>query len=1183
MAESQSYILSIQGVDNLRWASSAYADLRTKLLPNLYVEVYVGQTLVARTTVVENSLRPIWAETLTIPSLRESSKLTFKLKHKSGMDTDSCFGTADETVGRLLRLCEGKQVTQLNLERGPEKAWSNAQGLLSVHIKATPSVQAHEKNTLAAQEILERLQLESNDVGREDELSAHKALLHPIASSNSVSGEGSLKEAHYHLQAQNASNPAQQLEELAPDRNDLYKILNSAWVPEMAGACNRILGLIIVSRVPLTDETISRLLEFTDSGTTCRLALRRLGCVVQWSEGQPVRMLSESFSDYITDSSACGSEPWFIDVQEHNLALARACLRIMNAQLRFNMCNLESSHIPNADIEDLSERVETAIPLSLSYPCRFWGHHLQHVPSGEPSVLPLVLQFFESKFLYWLEVLSLLGEVQVASKILLAVKMVVPNDETRLQAFAQDALNFVRVFAPAITYSTPHIYVSCVPLAPPLSVIKCQYTPSLDHTLAISGDVEYGWSALQQVYTGHTREVMSVVFSPDGRRIASGSQDGSIHICNAETGTLAVGPIQAHTGAVYSVAFSPDGRNVVSGSADGTICSWDTETGVLASGPFEGHAESVYSVAFSPDGRGVASGSADCTVRVWDLDTGILVAGPFKGHTSEVYSVAFAPDGRTVASGSGDKTVRIWDIETGCHVAMGHSHYVLSVIFSPDGTHVASGTGDWTVSIWDVETGTLAAGPLEGHTGEVSSVAYSPDGLWVASGSDDQTIRILGLQSSTTTRILKWHDGGVNSIAFSPDGQRIASASEGTFRIWDADAGPLVPGTSEPSKGHSQDIRSIAFSPDGRHIASGSYDQTMCIWDVKTGKLSGGPYEGHRGMVRAVVFSPDGRHVATGSEDRTVRLWDIEMGSHVTFRGHTGFVYSVAFSPDGRKIVSGSDDKTICLWDTETGVLTAGPVEGHGDSVRSVVFSPDGRQVASGSNDQTVRLWSVEGASVCGVRKFEGHTDIVNSVAFSPDGRKVASGSDDKTVRIWDKEIGSHVAVQGHTNAVWSVAFSPDGRHIASASLDQTVRIWDVATGTLIGGPFEGHVGRVSSVALSPDGQLLASSGSFAIRVVDVGALHRQGDRDILSLRPQEQKNDGDKAFEGFTGFSQLQENGWMVTSGGDLLFYVPPDLRVGLRRPHESAVITADERMTRLHLDQFVHGEDWARCHILA
>ena len=219
----------------------------------------------------------------------------------------------------------------------------------------------------------------------------------------------------------NADDPVQWLSNLLQHEgpvftlHDLYETaLLSAreWVSgEMTDTYQRILGLIIISQVPLTDETIASLLGFQDGGRVCRTALRCLGSVIQWGEGQPARTFHKSFPDYLTDSEHCSSKRWFIDVPEHQHFLTGACLRIMNQRLRFNICNLYTSHVPNADIADLSERVERAIPQSLSHPCLFWGHHIQHIPPGQSSLLPLILDFFQQKFLGWLEVLSLMGEV----------------------------------------------------------------------------------------------------------------------------------------------------------------------------------------------------------------------------------------------------------------------------------------------------------------------------------------------------------------------------------------------------------------------------------------------------------------------------------------------------------------------------------------------------------------------------------------------------------------------------------------------------------------------------------------------------------------------------------------------------------------------------------------------------
>jgi eukaryotic-like serine/threonine-protein kinase len=617
---------------------------------------------------------------------------------------------------------------------------------------------------------------------------------------------------------------------------------------------------------------------------------------------------------------------------------------------------------------------------------------------------------------------------------------------------------------------------------------------------------------------GHTREINSVAFSPDGRRIASGSGDGTIKVWDAATSQEII-TIKGHTGDgfegepvdVNSVAFSPDGRHIASGYDDKTIRVWDAATGqeILT---IKAHTW-VNSVTFSPDGRRIASESWDNTIEVWNAATGQETL-TIKGSPTRAHGVAFSPDGRRIASGCYDSTVKIWDAATGQEFLSlrGHTSGVYNVAFSPDGRHIASSSWDKTVKVWDAATGQELL-TLKGHSEVVGSVAFSPDGRRIASASDDKTAKLWDAATGEQILTFKRHIAKVLCVAFSPDGRHIASGSvDNTVKVWDLAASH----ETLTLKGHQFVVLSVAFSPDGRRIASGAVDNTIKVWDAATG-LDTLTLVGHSGIVCSVAFSPDGRRIASGSWDKTVKVWDAATGEELlTLNGHSEVAdapgqglpfFSVAFSPDGRRIAGGSADNTVKVWDVTTGQETL-TLRGHTGFVHSVVFGPDGRHIASGSWDKTIKVW--DAATGQETRTLKGHSDYVQCVAFSLDGRHIASGSWDKTIKIWDAATGRETrTLKGHTDIVQSVAFSPDGRRIASGAEDNTIKIWDAATGletlTL-------KDGLVYSVVFCPDGRRIASGGSGDDKTIQkwedrIGYFHQ---REHLSTVPLNETFDPD-------------------------------------------------------------------------
>ncbi len=271
--------------------------------------------------------------------------------------------------------------------------------------------------------------------------------------------------------------------------------------------------------------------------------------------------------------------------------------------------------------------------------------------------------------------------------------------------------------------------------------------------------------------------------------------------------------------------------------------------------------------------------------------------------------------------------------------------------------------------------------------------------------------------------------------------------------------------------GHTDSVDSLAFSADGQTIVSGSGDNTIKIWNLRTGQLTTTLTEPY--SVVGVAISPDGQTLASGGNDVTVKIWNLQTGQlNTTLIGHTATVRSVAISPDGQTLVSGSADNTIKVWNLQTGQLNA-TLTGHTDSVRSVVISADGQTIVSGSADKTIKVWNLKTGQLN--TTLTGHLNWVNCVAISADGQTLVSGSGDKSIKIWNLKTGQlNTTLTGHTDSVDSLAISAHGQTLASGSNDMTLKIWNLKTGQL-NTTLTGHTDSVDSLTMSPDGQMLVS------------------------------------------------------------------------------------------------------------
>lgn len=553
----------------------------------------------------------------------------------------------------------------------------------------------------------------------------------------------------------------------------------------------------------------------------------------------------------------------------------------------------------------------------------------------------------------------------------------------------------------------------------------------------------------------------TIIYSPDGKVIASGSYDSTIQLWNAQSGKK-INTLIGHSGSVNTVAYSPNGRTIASGSSGSTIRLWDVQRG-QTNKTLKGHLGAVHSITYSPDGKVIATGSDDDTIRLWSVQSGKTIR-ILKGHSDTVNTIAFSPDGKVIASGSRDNTIRLWNSQSGKNIktlrghsgllSKGYFRKVTSVIYSPDGKFIASSSQDKTIRLWSAESG-QTVNVLRGHNSAVNTIAFSPDGKVIVSGSDDNTVRFWSTLSGQTTYVLNEHYHSVTTVAYSPNGKIIASCSlDDTIRLWNAQTDRTI----NTLEGHNNTatINSIAYSLGGRMIASGSSDGSIQLWNTKSGEIIKRLKEERSWPVSSIAFSPDNKIIAAcysqpvypsaSSYEKywAIRLWNIESSEPTnTLIENSGVVMAITFSPDGRVIAVGADSvrRTVRSWDVQS-EKTLFTLK-HSDMVAAVAYRPDGKVIASVSVfDKNIRLWDTQSGQV--IKKFKKHSDRITSIAFSPNCKVIVAGTAHGTIQLLNANSGQTMnTLMGHSEPIRSITFSPNGQVLAT-NQENNIQLWNL-------------------------------------------------------------------------------------------------------------------------------------------
>ncbi|MFB9831935.1 NACHT and WD repeat domain-containing protein [Actinoallomurus acaciae] len=572
------------------------------------------------------------------------------------------------------------------------------------------------------------------------------------------------------------------------------------------------------------------------------------------------------------------------------------------------------------------------------------------------------------------------------------------------------------------------------------------------------------------------------------RRLIPGSQ-ADTDLVGGLTGTAFRGRLEGHTGVPVSVGYSPDGRTLASETEQGQVFLWDTgragrpvHVGTL---PTVARGTNGYAgLAFSPDGRYLTAARDPETVVFWDVrDRAHPVQAGRVTDASGIEAMAMSRAGHLLATTDGRRTLTLWNVADATHPAVVGTlkGSFDDVALSRDGRTLAGSSHTHGVTLWDLRRRAHPAKKVTLAPGSATAVAFGPDGRTLVTGGEGYSAILWTIDDpSHPTRLatLSGHSAAIGPVAFRPDGRVVAiGGDDRTVMLWDT-TDPDQP--AKVLRGHTGPVNALAFSPDGRTLASGSADQSVMLWNADTYRPVSLAALGRDDGVDPTfgsALAPDGRTLATATGD-TIGLWDLASGRRPTRLSSVAGNDTVVFGPDGRTLAV-ADGHAVVLWDVRDRTRPARPVrlELSGEATR-IAFTADGRALAAGLPGSTT-LWDLRDRAHPARR---ASIENGGGPSFSPDGHTLAVGDAERSAVLWDvRDLARprRLADLKEPGAVeTATAFSPDGRTLAATNAAGSAVLWDIRdlAHPRRGATLTGNVDPVSRMEFGPRGRILATA-----------------------------------------------------------------------------------------------------------
>ncbi|KPV53090.1 hypothetical protein SE17_11675, partial [Kouleothrix aurantiaca] len=597
-------------------------------------------------------------------------------------------------------------------------------------------------------------------------------------------------------------------------------------------------------------------------------------------------------------------------------------------------------------------------------------------------------------------------------------------------------------------------------------------------------------------FIGHPGRLREVAFLPDGKRVLTAAEDGSVRLwdisCAAPSATDCNTPTRVFTDTagfaaknfeVKGIAVRPGHNQFITANSDFTLKLWDIDCATpspqecnspakVLTGNGKGHTQEANLVTFSADGKYAFSTSEDTNVIQWDVDTGEVVKKLPDPNGKELRGVALVPGTNYLLSGGAAGEIIEWDLTTGQVVdrLRGHKGTVYYVSVNSDGTRAISGGGDNKVIVWDLETH-VPLTILSGHGGYIRQAVFSKDSKHALSGSADKTIRLWDLTNGAEAARLPSRDE-VKDIAVSADGKQIVSGVQnGSINVWNI-ANDQPTGNVQSFLWHERDVSAVAFSTDGKFVFSGGgkADGALIMTNLATGNIEK-KFDFKVFGFNTIVATPDGKRLISGqiipggddySDKRVTDLslknismiaWDIASGKKLyevtdimVDKARHDSVNSIAISPDGTRIYAstGAGSK-ILIYDTDAGTKLGELDLKKDGKATQLAITPDGKFLVAGTTGTVFIVWDLSKGEF-GERIYTSlpQSAQVTSVAITANGRFVAAAVEGD-IQLWDLQLQQKVRTfVGHSRGINKMRFTNDDTRLVSGSADGTTRVWRI-------------------------------------------------------------------------------------------------------------------------------------------